>query len=176
MLSRYLCIYVGEVCDLRGCGNPISHLHHLENWVLLGLTKAKIYVVSPAFVSIHGPTATVSRWGCRRTPRAQWQPCTWLTGSGFAFRRFHSRKLPCQVGEDEDKDEESEIGVGPHRIDLVVELILSDAWGVAKKIVGEKRLGGSDFFEEAITAEEERGDLKEGILLLILGFKSSEDI
>ena len=166
MLSRYFCIDVGEVCDLCGCGNPISHLHHLEKRSE-SLQRQKFCVISPAFVSIHGPRATESRWGCRRTPRAQWQPCTWLTGSGFAYRRFHSQKVPCQIGEDEDKDEESEIGVGPHGIDLVVELILSDAWGVAKKIVGEKRLGGSNFLEESITAEEERGDLKEGISLLI---------
>ena len=45
----------------------------------------------------------------------------------------------------------------------MVELVLSDAGGVAKKIVGEERLGGSELLEEAITAEEERGDLKERI-------------
>ena len=45
----------------------------------------------------------------------------------------------------------------------MVELILSDAGGVAKKIVSEERLGGSELLEEAITAEEERGDLKERI-------------
>ena len=95
-----------------------------------------------------------------------------VPGSGSCFGRFHSRKVPCQIGEEKDEDEESKIGVGPHRIDLVVELILSDPRGVAKKIVGEKRLGGSNFLEEAITAEEERGDLKERISLLILVFDS----
>ena len=45
----------------------------------------------------------------------------------------------------------------------MVELILSDAGGVAKKIVSEKRLGRSELLEKAITAEEERGDLEERI-------------
>ena len=45
----------------------------------------------------------------------------------------------------------------------MVELVLSDAGGVAKKIVGEERFGRSELLEEAITAEEERGDLKERI-------------
>ena len=77
--------------------------------------------------------------------------------------RFHPWKAPCQVGEEEDKDKKAKVGVGPHRIDLMVELILSDAGGVAKKIVGEERFGRSELLEEAITAEEERGDLKERI-------------
>ena len=45
----------------------------------------------------------------------------------------------------------------------MVELILSDAGGVAKKIVSEERLGGTELLEEAITAEEERGDLGENL-------------
>ena len=45
----------------------------------------------------------------------------------------------------------------------MVEFVLSDARRVAKEIVSEERLGGPDLFEEAITAEEECGDLKEEI-------------
>ena len=70
-------------------------------------------------------------------------------------------KPPCQIREEEDENEESKIGVSPDGIDLVVELILSDARGVAKEVVGEERLGGSDLLEEAIAAEEERGNLEE---------------
>ena len=43
----------------------------------------------------------------------------------------------------------------------MVELILGDARGVAEEVVGEERLGGSDLLEEAIAAEEERGNLEE---------------
>ena len=42
----------------------------------------------------------------------------------------------------------------------MVELILSDARRVAKEIVREERLRGPKLLEEAITAEEECGDLK----------------
>ena len=45
----------------------------------------------------------------------------------------------------------------------MVELILGDAGRVAKKIVSEERLGGSELLEKAITAEEERRDLKKRI-------------
>ena len=45
----------------------------------------------------------------------------------------------------------------------MVELVLSDARRVAKEVVREERLGGPELLEEAITAEEECGDLKEGI-------------
>ena len=45
----------------------------------------------------------------------------------------------------------------------MVELVLSDAGRVAKKIVREERLGGPELLEEAITAEEEGGDPKDGI-------------
>ena len=48
----------------------------------------------------------------------------------------------------------------------MVELILSDARGVAEEVVGEERLGGSDLLEEAIAAEEERGNLEEKTRLL----------
>ena len=30
VLSRYLCVDVGEVGHLGGCGDPIGHLHNLE--------------------------------------------------------------------------------------------------------------------------------------------------
>ena len=75
-------------------------------------------------------------------------------------------KPPCQIREEEDENEESKIGVSPDGIDLVVELILSDARGVAEEVVGEERLGGSDLLEEAIAAEEERGNLEEKTRLL----------
>ena len=45
----------------------------------------------------------------------------------------------------------------------MVEFVLGDAGRVAKEIVSEKRLGGPELLEETITAEEECGDLKEGI-------------
>ena len=89
-----------------------------------------------------------------------------MTALYLLFRitlRFHPRKAPCQIGEEEDQDEKAKVGVGPHRIDLVVEFVLSDARRVAKEIVREERLGGSELLEEAITAEEECGDLKEEI-------------
>ena len=79
---------------------------------------------------------------------------------------FKRSKPPCQIREEEDENEESKIGVSPDGIDLVVELILSDARGVAKEVVGEERLGGSDLLEEAIAAEEERGNLEEKTRLL----------
>ena len=79
---------------------------------------------------------------------------------------FKRSKSPCQIREEEDENEESKIGVSPDGIDLVVELILSDARGVAKEVVGEERLGGSDLLEEAIAAEEECGNLEEKTRLL----------
>ena len=45
----------------------------------------------------------------------------------------------------------------------MVEFVLGDAGRVAKEIVREERLGGPELLEKAITAEEECGDLKDGI-------------
>ena len=47
-------------------------------------------------------------------------------------------RAPGKICEEEDKDKEAEVGVGPHRVDLVVELVLWDDIQVGKDVVRDE--------------------------------------
>ena len=51
-----------------------------------------------------------------------------------AFLIFFLPRAPGKICEEEDEDKEAEVGVGPHRVDLVVELVLADGIQVREAI------------------------------------------
>ena len=55
-----------------------------------------------------------------------------------AFLIFFLPRAPGKICEEEDKDKEAEVGVGPHRVDLVVELVLGDKARVGKDVVPDE--------------------------------------
>ena len=55
--------------------------------------------------------------------------------SAFFLIFFVLPRAPGKICEEEDKDKEAEVGVGPHRVDLVVELVLGNEPSVGKDVV-----------------------------------------
>ena len=47
-------------------------------------------------------------------------------------------RAPGKICEEKDEDKEAEVGVGPHRVDLVVELVLGEEVRVCKDVVRDE--------------------------------------
>ena len=61
-----------------------------------------------------------------------------------------------EVGHEEDGDEEAEVGVGPHGVDVVVGLLEGDVGRPlgADEVLGEEGLRGAELLEEPVQAQE----------------------
>ena len=61
---------------------------------------------------------------------------SFVPGNSACFLNyFVLPRAPGKICEEEDKDKEAEVGVGPHRVDLVVELVLADDIRVGRDVV-----------------------------------------
>ena len=58
--------------------------------------------------------------------------------SGCFLIFFVLPRAPGKICEEEDEDKEAEVGVGPHRVDLVVELVLGEEVRVGKEVVPDE--------------------------------------